>query len=264
MYLKKFTRIIKVLLGFEVRRYQYFVTDTLLGVMSKIFYLLINLFFWWMVMDTGYNIQGWSYGDILVFIAFSELFYGMDNAIFSIISRFWRVIHSGSLDIHLTRPMDPRMRLILINIDYMGLLTTIITFVFLLMVSGKSFQVVSILGGILIVLVANVILAFIRITLSYIAFWHGKMDAVTEIADSLSSFNKYPLVIMPKIAVVVMKFVVPFYFFSTFSAELVIHHLDIQSFIIGIVGIGCNLIIWYGISTFVWKRGLKRYESISG
>lgn len=264
MFLKKWGRLLKVLGMFEIRRFRYYFLDVITSLGSKIVYLLINVAFWYVVMDAGYTIHGWSYGDIIVFIAFSELFYGLDRAVFSAASRFWRVIYSGTLDNGLTRPIDPRLKLFLLNIDYMEVAITMLEFIFLLFLSGNSLSVGKVCIGILMVILANLILALIRLGMSYFAFWHGKMDAITELADSMTSFNKYPLVIMPKVVRCVFQFVLPFYFFSTFSAEIVNFTLGYRTFLIAFAGVGCNIALWGTINHVLWKKGLARYEGIHG
>ena len=90
------------------------------------------------------------------------------------------------------------------------------------------------------------------------------MDAMSELADSLTSFNKYPMVIMPKAIKVLFKTLLPFYFFSTFSVEIVIQKIDHITVIYGIIGILFNLLFWSIINSIVWKKGISRYESING
>ncbi len=201
---------------------------------------------------------------IIVFVAFSELFYGLDASIFSLSSRFWRTIHSGQLDNLLVRPFDPRVRFIVVNIDYVTLFVTFVEFIVLLFLSKLMLDIQSILLGMIIVLLANVTVANIRFTLSYLCFWHGRMDAITEVSDSFNILNKYPLTIMPKSVQFIFQFIVPFYFFSTFSAELVVNALSNYEMITIFWGLITNIVIWTAISNYVWKKGLSRYESING
>lgn len=264
MFLKKVYRVTHLLFSFELRRLSYYRVDFLIDVFSKIAYLVLNLFFWYVVYDTGYIMEGWDYSSMIAFIAFSELFYGLDNAIFSMSSRFWRYIYSGALDNALTRPIDPRLRFVILNIDYTELLLSFVEFIVLLCVSGRIFDPIRILWGIVWVILANIILTLMRLCGSYIAFWHGKMNAVSEISDCLTSFNKYPLTIMPKTVVILFKFIVPFYFFSTFSAELVCSELTKGDIMVAVVGTVCTSSIWIVINKILWKKGLERYESING
>jgi ABC-2 type transport system permease protein len=264
MFLRKSRELIKILIKFRVSRYRMFKADTILNILSSLAYLAANLLFWYLITDTGFFIEGWSYKDILVFIAFSELFFGLDSAVFSVISRFWNLIYTGALDTHLMRPLDPRMRLIILNIDYMGILSSFLTFVIILLISCIKLNIILVFSGILVVFTANVVLALIRLTMSYAAFWIGKMDAMSELADCMTLFNKYPLVIMPKAVRILLKTVLPFYFFSTFSAEAVTGKISYETAGLGLFGIFISLIFWSIINRIIWKKGTARYEGING
>lgn len=264
MFLRKSMQYLKVLCRMRVSRYREFPADTLLSLLSSLLYLLLNLAFWFLVNNAGFFVEGWSYGQLLVFVAFSELFFGLDGAIFGNSSRFWYHIYSGSLDVLLTRPQDPRVRFLMLNIDFLGIFTSFITFAFLLVFSGERVSLALLLLGVLFVLTADAVLGLIRFTLSYTAFWLGRMDAICELADALTWFNKYPLVIMPKAVRVVFKLLVPFYFFSTFSSELVLSKLEPGALLPGIGALLLCAALWCAINSLVWKRGLARYESING
>lgn len=179
-------------------------------------------------------------------------------------SRFWYYIYNAILDNTLTRPLDPRVRFIILNIDYVEIILTFLEFIFLLIVSNTKISITSVLFGVIIVIMANIVLSLIRLCGSYFAFWHGKMSAICEVSDALTSFNKYPLTIMPPIIIYIFKFLVPFYFFSTFSAEIVCNLVGIKTISISIAGMIINIILWLVINNIIWKKGLERYESING
>ena len=256
--------IIKILFLFEWRRLKYYSVDYIMDVASKVIYLALNLLFWYIVKETGFAMDGWEYRDIVVFLAFSELFYGLDAAVFTYASRFWMSIYAGALDNNLTRPLDARARFLLLNVDYISLVLAFVEFIVLLLFSGHTIKVFAVFAGVLAVLGANIVLSLIRLCGSYLAFWHGKMEAMSEISDSLTSFNKYPLTILPKTLVYVFKFVFPFYFFSTFSSEIACFTIEARELLISCMGFMCLLMLWMVINNVMWEKGLKRYESVNG
>lgn len=247
-----------------LRRFQYFKCNTILNLLSSSIYIVANVLFWYCVSDAGFLITGWSFSDVMVFIAFSELFYSIESALFLVASRFWRVIYSGALDTLMTRPLDPRVRFIILNVNYTQIIHAGIKFIALLILARRSLSISLVLAGVLIVLVANSILAIIRLCFSYSAFWLGKMDAMSELADCITQFNKYPLTIMPKVVKMVCTFVFPFYFFSTFSTEILIHKISHQSILIGGIGMLFNILLWGSINKVLWNKGREKYESIHG
>lgn len=241
-----------------------FKVDSILNIFSSLTFFVANIFFWFIMTETGLFIKGWSFNETLVFIAYSELFFGLDSAIFSMSSRFWYIIYSGNLDTLLTRPLDPRIRLIILNTNYLEIVTTALSFLMIIIVSGVKINFFLLIAGIAIVIIANIVLALIRFIMSYSAFWVGRMDAVSELSDCLTWFNKYPLVIMPTLLKIVFATILPFYFFSTFSAELVLVKLTYSKAIVFVIGLIFNLIIWMIINKIIWKKGIARYESLNG
>lgn len=264
MFLRKFRETNIICFKFYTQRFKYFKLDTVLRLLSNSVYVALNIIFWVIIKDAGYHIENWSLNDILVFVAFSELFFSIEASMFGIISRFWRVIYSGQLDNYLTRPLDPRLRFALLNVNYSGILDAFIKFFVLLFISGKRLSLITVLSGIIVVLFANTVLALIRLFLSYSAFWFGKMDAMSELADCMTQFNKYPLVIMPRLIKLLFVFIFPFYFYSTYPAELVLGKLNFSTFIFGISGLCTNLLLWILMNKILWEKGLSRYESING
>lgn len=238
--------------------------DTILNIVSNLTFVVLNLVFWYFITDMGFFIEGWTYNDILVFVAFSEFFFGMDGAVFQLASRFWWIIYSGALDSQLTRPIDPRLRLILLNMNHMGAVNAFLTLIFLLVVSQAKLQIGLVLLGVVVTIFANITIALVRFVCSYAGFWLGKMDAISELLDSMSWFNKYPMTILPKAIKVVFKTVLPFYFFSTFSTEVVLGKLNVTTFCYGVAGLLCNLGLWSLINWAVWEKGIARYEGING
>lgn len=235
-----------------------------MNMISSLVFLAGSIFFWVLITDAGFSIEGWTLSEILVFIAYSELFFGIDEYLFSAASEFWKLIFSGMLETQLTRPFDPRKRFILLNTNYIGLFLTVIKFVLILVVSQYPLSFFDVLTGIAIVIISSISFMFFRFTVSYIGFWQDKMEALTEISHCLTRFNKYPNIIFPRLIQLCFTTILPFYFFSTFSAELVTDKLNSTQMIYLFAALIANLLLWAAINNVVWIRGKKRYENLNG
>ncbi|MCL2841003.1 MAG: ABC transporter permease [Defluviitaleaceae bacterium] len=267
MCLKRAIDLTIIMLKMSFNRAKMFKADSIMGIISSVTYLSANILFWVVVMTAPtFALEGWSFQNIVMFIAFSELFFGLDGAAFTMSSRFWRVIYSGSLDALHTRPMDSRLRFIIVNIDFVKIVTAFISFMILILVSGV--QIVSHLPllviGFIFVVLSNIVLSLMRLTLSYAAFWLGKMDALSEVADCLTWFNKYPLVNVPGVASLLFRTILPFYFFSTFPTEVSAGMLSHSDIVLGLLFMSLCIVFWVIIHGMVWKRGLRKYESVNG
>lgn len=264
MCFRRMRNIFLILFRFRIRIVKNFKLDSLFGIASNIIFLVGSILFWILISEAGFILDGWSYGDILVFIALSEMFYGFEQNIFSSASEFWRVIYSGSLDVQIVRPFDVRIRFILMNVDYLGLLLSFVKVGVILFISRVNLSFGKILISILTILVANYVLMLIRFIVSYLAFRYGKTDVVTQLCSSITKFNKYPLVIFPGVARIIMIFIVPLYFFSTFPAEYVLGKVRGISVGYMLLALVINVVLWTVINKFAWRRGRENYESLNG
>lgn len=260
--LKKIAKLYKILV---FSRFQYFKADTIMELISEVIFSIGNILFWYCITDMGYELAGWSLNQIFVFVAYSELFFSLSSSILGVCSRFWNVIYSGNLDIFLTRPIDCRLRFVVLNMKLSTLINGIIKFAVLLMIANYSIvSLPNFLLSILIIAIAAINLGVIYFIFSYASFWIGKMDPINEVADSLTIFNKYPLVVLSKIAKVVFTYILPFYFFSTFPAEVVLEKISLKNGIYGCTTLCITLGIWMLINNLIWRKGLERYEGING
>lgn len=262
--IKKAKAFAKIMFKFRMSRYKSFKVDTILNFVSNLIFLIGTILFWYVIDDAGFIVAGWNYNELLVFIALSEMFYGFEQNVFSVASVFWNVIYSGVLDTQLVRPIDSRKRFMLLNTDYIGLLISFVKVAAILIYAGIYINPLKFVFGILVIFMANYVLMLIRFIICYASFWGGKMNSLTEICDSFTKFNKYPLVIFPKAVRIIFQTILPFYFFSTFSAEIILNKLTVGNSLIMFGGLVLNIILWSLINKKVWNVGREHYESIGG
>ena len=265
MFLKKLKKMATLYKILVFGRFRYFKVDGVMELISQMIFSIGNILFWYCVTEMGYELSGWSLNQIFVFVAYSELFFSFESSIFGICSRFWNVVYSGSLDVFLTKPIDCRLRFVLLNMSISSLINGIIKFVVLLIIANYRFSsVASFVLSIFILILAAINLGVIHFIFSYASFWIGKMDAINEVADSLRIFNKYPLLVLPKAAQIICSIILPFYFFSTFPSQVVLEKVTLQNGVYGCLVLCITLCMWIGINGIIWKRGLMRYEGING
>lgn len=238
--------------------------DSVFMAFSNLAFLMGSILFWYLVTDVGFVIKGWTFSQLLVYVAYSELFYGIHQNIFQVAGSYWRFIYTGALDVYICRPMDTRLRLLFLNADFGGLLFTFVKFIVILCISGENISLMKIIIGIGIVFLAGTVFALIQFVFSYAAFWLQKADTIVGLSENLTLFNKYPMDIFPYLFRALCTIIFPFYFFSTFSAKVVLGKYESHYILVGIILAGMNLLLWLFINKIVFERGRKRYESIQG
>ncbi|MCX7871538.1 MAG: ABC-2 family transporter protein [bacterium] len=255
--------LIKIFLKINFKRMKYFGFNTFVDLITNSFYILMNILFWQTIYSNNLSIS-WNFNDLLVFLAFSELFFAFKNGFFSSTTKFWNIIISGKLDVYLVRPVNPIFRVIIANLNLMEFFKGLLLFIILLFFSSVKVRPFFLFIGLLMCFIATLIFSIIELMFSYLAFKFGKIELVFELIDSMIRFNKYPLNILPKLLYYIFIFIMPFAFISTFPALITIGKIKAIK-AVGILVLSVVLAgVWCYLNNMLWEGGLKRYESYNG
>ncbi|WAA09851.1 ABC-2 family transporter protein [Fervidibacillus albus] len=245
------------------KKMRYFGMNTITELITNILFIVMNILFWQTIYNYQLNLS-WTYQQMLVFLAYGELFYAFKNGFFQATTKFWVLIVTGKIDAYLIRPVNPVYRIIIANMDFMELVKGSFMFVFLLIISKVNFHFSFLVFSIIICFIATFIYSLIELILGYLSFQFGKIEVVFELIDSLVRFNKYPLNILPKGFFYFFIFGLPLAFISTFPALITIDQLKLSTCLYLFLLSVLLLFFWLGLHQFFWQRGLKSYESYNG
>ncbi len=262
--INRYVNLFVVSVRINLKRLKYFKGDFIFELISNLFHIFIMLIFWDLLIKNNYFIPGWDWGQLVMFTAFSELFYGMKFAFTLAGSRFWDLIVIGRLDTYLTRPIDARFSFIVRNLKLEQLIKTLPGFILLILISGVKIQFIPFLIGILICIIGVVLLTLIELCIGYSAFKLGRVEAIVEFIDALMQFNNYPLTILGNVIKTIFTVAIPFMFFSTIPTQLAAGMLGAEELIFVIIALVFVLTLWLVIDRVLWKKGVDSYESYNG
>ena len=248
----------------DLKRALYFKLNFILNVITNLMFVFMSILFWKVIYDNKYVIPGWDFKNLIMFTGFAELFFGIKNGFFATSSRFWVLIVTGRLDTLLVRPINPKLRVLIANTNIMEFVKGLAIFLSLLFLTQDNIHVGKLLIAVLMCFIAAINFALIEFCISYIAFKYGRVDAVMEIIDAMTLFNKYPLNMFPRSVFLFFVFVIPFSFLSTIPAMVGVGNMGWP--MIGKFAIVLTIItvLWFAIDNYLWKKGLKKYESYNG
>lgn len=258
---KYIIKIFMMNMNFELKKMKEYKVNYMLDLLSNILFVCSNLLFWECLYSNAYEIPMWNRSEMFVFLAFVELFFGIKGGLFSNAARFSLFIVSGKLDAYLVRPVNAVIKMLFSNLNIFELIKGASMFFMLIHFSSLELSILNLFIGILVCIMGVIILSLIQVCISFISFKFGRVDAIIEIIDSLMNFNKYPLNIFPTCIFFLFKYFLPFALFSTIPALVSISDTGFEGLMTFLFMAIIICIIWIMITSQLWKRAGKNYES---
>lgn len=232
------------------------------------------------------KIIGWSTGFISILIllnkfktigswtAYEVLFlYAMDVLSYSLAATFFmgpfgklpRLIRQGAFDEVLTKPVNPFFYIVCTRVSA-GYTSNYVIAVIILAVCfaklGISLTVGKVFWLVLVILGATLIQSAGFILTAAPAFWFVKSDGLRSMFyTNLTGFLQYPMEIYDKWVQVLLTFILPYAFINYFPSRYFLGKDEYLFFpwfqyLTPVVGV-----LLFGLSYYVWKKGLNAYQS---
>lgn len=226
-----------------------------------------QVIFWMAVAGKRGTVAGWGFGDIMVFMACAELFWALQRGLFLVSTRVHELINQGRLDTHLCRPLDPRLSILMLHMEpilFLRSLPGALAYFALGVATGAPLTWISVLQGMFALLLATTLFTEFVLTLSYLAFWWGHSRSLTPLFTGMWEIMRYPTDIFEWALRFLFTWVIPAIFAATWPARIMLGK-PIPGGFPGVLGILSGLLVlWHGIQTLTWRKGLQRYESAGG
>ncbi len=264
MQIKKYTKVITTSLQKAVT-YRFTMLTFRLGEAAEIT-LMIAL--WYGIFQQAEVIRGYTFREMTTYFivgTFINLF--VINWVYNIISRD---IRDGKLSLYLSKPLDYlwyaffRMIGSRIVVNLLGLPVYFVIYLFFSKFVILNFDV-KVIGVILLLVGFGMIIEyFISYLVALIAFW------TTEIAGLYSTINRlrkffsggyFPISLLP-VAFVKVSMVLPFAYSFFVPTQLYLGKIDLSVGLKGLAVQATWIVILYLLIKIVWKKGLKKYESV--
>lgn len=227
-------------------------------------YFAVLLIFWRIVFLNVKSIATWTLAEVLLFMAFLELFWSLTRGLFGATRYLWEFIKHAAIDAYLCRPADARLCLLLHNINVMVLVRGAVMSVLWLASSaaaGLELELTRLLGGLLVLAAGVLIYVEFSLTLNYLAFRWVNVRALDELLGGFWDLLRYPLDLAPALLRGLLTFVVPAIFTATFPTLVSLGRLPLSSTLALAIVV---LLAWHVLQDAAWRAGLRYYESQGG
>jgi len=262
--MRKYWRIIWISLKNSYTRDKMIPGYVISGLLFQIFEILVTIVFFNVIFNSTESLAGWNFYQILFLYAFSKIIIGVHSlftkkGIQSITSE---QIRYGQLDFYLTKPVNP---MILVTISQprfyyaFNILLYIGVTIFSIIKSGIAIGAMNVFWLLFLFVISIVLYYFLQVITVIPTFWFIKLWSLQDLMGKLNGFMRYPMNIFPSFLKIAFFIAFPVMATSYIPAVSLFYAPRASSimFMIGIT------VVFYFITNWLWKLGLKNYASAS-
>ena len=236
-----------------------FVAQATLGVVwAGIAFISVAVFF-----TQTEALGGWTYEQALIIVALSTIIEGAIQLILQPnVARIVQMVREGTMDFVLTKPVNSQFLATLRYARYSGLADIaagVGIMLFALGRAGYAPGAAAIAQFALMFAAALVIVYSIWLLMATLSFWFVKIDNLTELFRALFDTARFPVSTFPGLVRILLTFVLPIAFMTTFPAQAVLGRLDAAMTIVAVMLAG----LLFAFSAWFWRRAVLSYSSAS-
>lgn len=249
-------------IGALIKRNKCVVLEYRRSLLIETFGMLINnmafIFVWYFVFKEFGEIRGWGFEELFLLNSFVAIVYSLVNIFMKGSSEISRKVSEGQLDQYLTQPKNVLINILFSEViasalgDFLeGLISLAIYFV----ISGTSIISLPLFFP-LVILSATVYLGFLIASQS-IVFWLPNSEELSSTFLNVTLGTAlYPNKAFSKIPRIFFTVVFPATLLGTVPADILINpNIEQIAILLALAT------FWMLLGTFLFKKGLKRYES---
>jgi len=236
--------------------------DAFIGIFGFLLENALTFFTLYLTISAIPSLNGWT----VEMMGFLYGFYLIPKSLDHILTdQVWQLanggITRGLLDKYLIKPISPLFQLIVEMIQLEGFGELILGIIFLVIFTPMvtvSWSFSNVIALFVCVLFSMMFFFSIKLIFGSLSFWTKRSIEVMTMIYDFSNFAKYPINIFHQVIRFILTFILPFSVVIFFPIEALLFNgnLWLQVFYVALASIGMFI-----VSLFIWKQGLKRYES---
>lgn len=227
-------------------------------------YFLVQLFAFEAIYGHVENIRGWGHGEILIFIGTFSLIDSINMVIcfFGVIS-IPEKIQTGELDLYLTKPVNPLLRITFEKMNPGAIPLLIFSACIIgygVRESGMNLSYANIMAYLVMVPLMTILFYDMELLLRCFAFFVFSVNNLMKIENTAMDLcMKIPGIAFDGIYRFIFYCILPYGVIATLPTQALIGALSVKGLVFGVV-IVC---IFTFIAFSFWTYGVHRYESAS-
>jgi ABC-2 type transport system permease protein len=260
--MKRYLEIYRVQLKNNFVREAVYRTNFLTGLVTDIVWMAVELSLFAVIYSNVPTFAGWNREQVYFFLG---IFFASDAIFTTLFQRnFWEfsdLVNQGELDILLTKPVHPLFLALTRWIN----LTNVFNFVLGLSIAVYYSGPAGFEGGwrwLLLIpwlLMGTLSALLLRFTFSVWVFWTERSWAMQRLYYQFFYIATKPDSLFPPMVRYLILTALPFAFIGSVPARALLHGLSAGEYVL-VVAV---LAAFFGMNTYLWQAGLKRYQSAS-
>lgn len=259
----RYLRLLTIFYKYSIVSELEYRVEFLSNVFMNVFYLawaVVSVAVFFLHTD---KMGDWTWPEVLMVVALFTLFSGVMEALLRPnVGAVLDQIRDGTFDFVLTKPVNAQFIASLRNI-VVWRLSDIVIGLALIVYALAQLHIVPTLGQValfvLMLLAATAIVYSLWLMMVSLAFWFVRLDNFTELFYGFYEAGRYPVTIYRGAVRVLLTFVVPIAFVTTFPASALLGRIDPTMTLVGFAfAIGL-----FVISNRFWVFAVRHYSSAS-
>ncbi|MBT3940449.1 hypothetical protein HOD83_02270 [Candidatus Woesearchaeota archaeon] len=218
----------------------------------------------YLIYYNGLTFPGWDFYQVFFLVGTFTFVRGFSSFITSSVA-WWsnEMIHNGTFDKLLIRPMSPMKQLIIRETELdesSGLILGIILVIFSLYKMDVPIDAYNFALYVWFMILGIVFISSFDILSGALNFIFVKTDSIKDLFWESSMFGKYPLTIYGVIGHAIFTFAIPFGLLAFYPAEAFFGRMESTLF----VQLNLITLAFLSVSLVMWKYAMTRYTSVGG
>lgn len=260
---RRYFGLYRLILRFSLMDVLIFRVNALVMGLAPIVWLATMLVFLQVIFSGVKQLGGWTFWETVFLTGTHEVIFLLTWSTFANNLRsFIDSVRTGKFDQVLLKPVSPRFLISFRSIDfaYIGsFLNVIFVFFFSFSKVIDRIDVQRIPGFIIFLFLAYLINYYVFFIFASLSLVWVNSKAFLDLIFDLTDFDRYPAEIYPLGVKVFLTFFLPILFFAYFPTAYLLGKIGIGYLLLGVL----ILLMLFLISNFVWKKGIKNYQSAS-
>ena len=242
-------------------------TSFFMGIFANVYCYFITFITFWILINKFTTIGGWNFSEISILYGLNLLTYAISGMLFWYSIYFLeQLVTTGQLDRMLVRPVGIIPQLVCQRFGHTFIGQIIVTLMFLIPALWQQllidFSLLKIIYIILAIISGIMIQGGAIIMVGALSFKILRSTDIGQIVYyDIRNFINYPLNIYPGFIKIVLTFILPWAFINYYPSIIILNKAQ-NSFdlILGLL-VPIVALLFFGLSLYLFKKGLNLYAS---
>lgn len=238
--------------------------NVITNTLSYVFFVTMWIVFWNVLLSNIKQLGEWTLPMAIMLTGFIMISETIWQIMWASI-RLYYDIPSGVLDLYLVRPVQPIFAMIVKEIQVFSLIPCAVGLALVTGTFVTSFtpSILKLFFALIITLCGALVITLGYVVIGCCAFWIGRSDSLRSFYRSFLFIKSYPTTIFPYPVTMFLTFIVPITLFATLPVLVMTKYSVAIGFEAMLIALA-TVVAWFLFAMFMWRQGLRSYESQGG